>query len=141
MKHPESIADWLALCRQHEEAAKAIAENKVAAGQSIQHVGFAVECALKAYIWHVERFNQWPSRDARPDLYTHDLRKLRAIAGIQLDPAEPNAAHWHIVLQWDRNQGYDPKPMPRRVARSFVEAAFGSDGVATWLRLKLKNAS
>ena len=138
---PQSISDWLSLCHQHERAAKAIVEDKKACAQAVHHAGLAVECALKAYIWHVERFNQWPSKDGRPELYIHDLRKLRMTAGIPLNPGEATAPSWHIMLQWDRNQGYDPKPMPRKVARSFVDAAFGSDGVATWLRQKLMNAS
>ena len=138
---PRSISDWLALCRQHERAARAIVEDKQACAQAVHHAGFAVECALKAYIWHIQRFNQWPEKAARPDLYVHDLRKLTAIAGIELNSVEPTAPHWHVMLQWNRNQGYDPKPMPRKVARSYVEAAFGSDGVATWLRQQLKNAS
>lgn len=138
---PQSISEWLSLCRQHEHAARAIVDDRVACAQAVHHAGFAVECALKAYICHVERFNQWPTRDSRPDLYTHDLRKLVALARIELKSAEPTAPSWHVMLQWDRSQGYDPKPMPRKVARSFVEAAFGTEGVATWLRQKLTNAS
>jgi hypothetical protein len=41
------------------------------------------------------------------------------------------------VLQWDRGQGYDPSPMPRKVARSMIEAAFGDNGVVTWIRKTL----
>ena len=119
----------------------AIVEDKKACAQAVQHAGFAVECALKAYIWHQERFNQWPSRETRPDLYTHSLVTLRTVAGIKVDPTEPSAPHWHIMLQWNRNQGYDPRPMPRKVARSYVDAAFGADGVATWLRQKLTKSS
>lgn len=138
---PQSISDWLALCRQHERAALAIVEDKRACAQAVHHAAFAVECALKAYILHKERFNQWPSKGSRPDLYVHDLRALRRLAGVDVKPTEPTAPAWLVMLQWDRNQGYDPKPMPRKVARSYVEAAFGSDGVATWLRQQLKNAS
>ena len=137
MNHPQSISDWLSLCEQHERTALAIVEDKRACAQAVLHAGFAVECALKAYIWNRERFNQWPSKEARPDLYIHDLARLRQIAGIDVKPTEPTAPYWHTMLQWNRNQGYDPKPMPRKVARAYVEAAFGSDGVATWLRLKL----
>lgn len=138
---PQSISDWLALCRQHERTAFAIVDDKQACAQAVHHAAFAVECALKAYIWHRERFNQWPSKEARPDLYVHNLRALKNLAGIEVKTTEPTAPGWHVMLQWDRNQGYDPKPMPRKVAKGFVEAAFGSDGVATWLRQQLKNAS
>ena len=138
MADPDTIDGWLHLVRQHELAALTLAENKVAAAQGFHHAGVAVECALKAYIIKVERLNSWPSRDARPELYTHDLRALCKIAGVVLDTNSPTAPGWHLCFQWDRNQWYDPNPMPRRVARSMCEAAFGSNGVVTWIRQKLK---
>jgi hypothetical protein len=140
LSNPNSVADWLSLCKQHETAAKLMADDKSAAAQGFFHAGLAVECALKAYIWHLERFNRWPDKDARPDLYTHNLRLLKDAAKITLRTTDVNAPSWHIVLQWDRNQGYDPKPMPRKVARAMVEAVFGEDGVVTWLRQQLINA-
>lgn len=112
----------------------ALVENEATCAQAVFHAARATECALKAYIWRTERFNQWPSRRDRDELYTHDLRRLRSVAGIMVDPTEATAPSWHVMLQWDRNQGYDPKPMPSKVAQGFVEAAFGPDGVVTWLR-------
>jgi len=44
---------------------------------------------LKAYIMWKGRLNGWPDRDSRPELYTHDLRKLVGIAGIQLSTIDP----------------------------------------------------
>jgi hypothetical protein len=134
---PNSIEGWLQLSRSHEGSAKLLAENKDLAAQGFWHAGMAVECALKAYIFKKERFNDWPSKERRPDLWTHDLRELVKVAGIVLKPSDPTAAAWHVVLQWDRAQGYDPKPMPRKVARSMVEASFGPAGVATWIRQNL----
>ena len=134
---PQSPSEWLRLARQHEEAARALAENRVAAAQSYSHVGFATECALKAYIMWKERLNRWPDRGARGELYTHDLRKLLEISGIDQSTRDPIGPSWAVVLQWDREQGYDPAPMPRKVARSMVEAAFGEKGVVTWIRKTL----
>lgn len=133
MFDPASAEEWISLARQHEASAKALCENKGAAGQSVFHAGSAVECALKAYIMRKERLNGWPSKATRPDLYTHDLRVLKRIAGITVSVSDPVAPAWHVMLQWDRNQGYNPKPTPRKVARSYVEAAFGGLGVVTWL--------
>lgn len=138
---PKSIAEWLLLAKHHERVAVQMADDKLAAGQAAFHAGLAVECALKAYIWHRERFNQWPDKAARPDLHHHNLRKLRDVAGIKIKPTDSNAPSWHVMLSWDRSQGYDPKPMPRKVAKSYVEASFGTDGVVTWIRGQLKNAS
>lgn len=112
--------------------------DRLTRSQVIHHCGLAVECALKAYICARERFNEWPSQSSRRDLYTHDLRKLRTIAGIEIEPADALAASWHVMLQWDRAQDYDPKPTPKRVADSYFEAAFGTDGIATWLHQTLK---
>ena len=81
-----------------------------------------------------ERLNSWPDKGLRPELYTHDLRKLVRIAGIPLTSKDRVGPSWKVVLDWDRSQDYDPDPMPRRVARSMIEAAFGQDGVVTWIR-------
>jgi len=116
----------------------AMVDSKTAAAQAHYHAGLAAECALKAYIWHLERFNKWPEKDARPELWSHNLRALKDKAGILIKSTDSNAPCWHVVLQWDRNQGYDPKPMPRKVAKAMVDATFGTDGVVTWLRQNLK---
>ncbi len=137
MADPQSLEQWLSLAATHEASAKLLCEHKIAAGQALFHVGSATECALKALIMKRERFNGWPSQKARKDLYTHDLRVLAEIAGIEFNPSGPIAPGWHVVLAWDRNQGYDPKPMPRKVARAWVEAAFGEKGVVTWIRTTL----
>src|SRR5277367_3907104 len=124
----------MALTRQHEESARVLAENRLAAAQAYFHVGLATECALKAYIMWKERLNSWPDRVSRRELYTHDLRELVELAGIELRTTDPTGPSWAVVLQWDRSQGYDPNPMPRKVAGSMIEAAFGDDGVVTWIR-------
>ena len=111
--------------------------DRVAAPQALFHVGFAAECALKALIMSRERLNGWPSKASREELYTHDLRVLARIAGVNLSATDIHAPSWHLVLQWDRNQGYDPQRMPRKVAKNWVEAAFGPDGVVTWIKLTL----
>jgi hypothetical protein len=80
-----------------------------------------------------ERLNRWPERDSRPELYTHNLSKLVRIAGIVLSTNDPTGPSWAAVLQWDRGQAYDPERMPRKVARSMVEAGFGEKGVVTWI--------
>lgn len=137
MNDPNSVDEWLALAQQHEASARVLARSGRTAAQAFWHVGLAAECALKAYIMRVERLNSWPSKASRKELYTHDLKKLMAIADIVLSPADKTAPAWHVVLQWDRAQGYDPRPTPPRVARSMIEAAFGEDGVVTWLRSQL----
>ena len=133
----QSPREWLRLAEAEERAARALAEDRRLTAQAILHVGFAVEYALKAYIMHRERLNAWPSREARKDLYTHDIRKLKEIAGIDVDSRSPTGPAWFIMCQWDRGQAYNPKPPLRRVARDYIRAAFGEQGVVTWIRSTL----
>lgn len=134
MADPQTIEEWLRLAVQHELAAKELCGNPAAASMGHHHAGFVVECCLKAYIMHRERLNSWPSIAARRELYTHDLRRLAAIADITMSPLDELAPAWHVVLEWDRNQAYDPAHMPPKVAWAMYQAACGEKGVATWLR-------
>jgi hypothetical protein len=47
---------------QHEQSARVLAGDRVAAGQAYFHVGIAAESSLKAYIMWKERLNSWPDR-------------------------------------------------------------------------------
>ena len=125
------------MAQQHQSAADRIKDDPYLANLAVQHAGFCVEFLLKAMVMRHESQSTWPSRADRPELYTHGLQRLAALAGIDLDPDDAMAPYWHVVLQWQRNQGYDPQPMPKPVLESFLEAAFSPEGVATWLRSKL----
>lgn len=138
MSDPQSVEEWLMLVEQSEAAACLTIDNRLACSRGYQECGFAVEYMLKAYIMRKERFNSWPTREARKDLYTHDLRKLKAIAGITSQLDDPNLAEWLEVEEWDRSQGYSPKLMPRKKAKDFYESVFGKNGVVTWLRQNIK---
>ena len=137
MPDAATIGDWTALGDQCEFVARLIEPALGVSNITIQNAGFCVECLLKAHVMRQERLRVWPSRKQRPALYSHDLRLLVVLAGIMLDADDELAPSWHIVLQWDRNQGYDPDPVSEMVLSSFTTAAFGREGVATWLRQKL----
>ncbi|NRF12176.1 hypothetical protein [Agrobacterium pusense] len=137
MADPTSVDEWWSLVKQHEAAAKMLCDNRDAAKMGYDHAALAVECALKALIWHRERFNVRPSREERPELYSHNLRQLKDAAEIKVKHSDASAACWFVVLQWDRGQYYDPKRMPRKVARAMVDAAFGDVGVVTWVRKQI----
>ena len=47
--------------------------------------GYAIECALKAYIAAQLRENEIPDRAFVNDIYTHDLRKLIRLAGLEAE--------------------------------------------------------
>ena len=108
MSDPDTVDGWLRLAAQHEASARArpeknqpgaqpvihaalalegaLAEIKQTGAQAVFHAGLAVECALKAYIMRSERLNGWPSRDSRPELYTHDIRELRPDIRARAEP-------------------------------------------------------
>jgi hypothetical protein len=126
---------WWRRCEAKRVVAGRMVDDRKHCREAWIAAGFAVEFALKASICKRERFNAWPSRDSRPDLHQHDLKKLFEIAGIDLRaaPADTQAAI-RQVLDWNRKHDYDAKPMPRKVARSMFEAAFGGSGVVIWLK-------
>lgn len=141
MTDPDTVDGWLSLAGQHEEMAKLGCESRTAAQQGYFHAIMAVECALKALIWHNERFRSRPTLPQRPDLYSHNIRLLKENAAIKLKPSDPSGVSWAVVLSSDRGQYYDPKPMPRKIARQMVDAAFGEVGVVTWIRRTLNKSA
>lgn len=102
--------------------------------------GYAVECALKACIArHTRRF-EFPERDRVNTSYTHDLRTLVRVAGLQPDLEEwiqTNKAfqvNWGLVRDWSEQSRYDDSmtlPRARDLYRAVVERR---SGVMRWLR-------
>lgn len=103
------------------------------------HAGTSIECALKAVIMRKEGLNKWPDRNEPGNYWTHDLNKLRAKLGLKVDRKDPVAPNWAVMVTWSRQQDYTytPKPMPMKVASSYIDAAFGPDGVFQWVMSKL----
>lgn len=136
---PKTIDQWLALARQHEIVAHAVIEDRVAASQGYFHCAMAIEASLKALILSLERPNDVSAWLA--SVKTHDLRVLSKRAKIEMNPGSPLAPALFVALQWDREQGYDPRPMPRKVARAMQMATFGEKGIVTWIRSVLRTSS
>jgi hypothetical protein len=135
---PKGVAEWLAVARDFEAAAAAKhCDDKDTAKFGYDFSGLAIEAALKAYIWHIERPNENPSRDRFPAWYNHNIRALMRRAGIVISPKDPDAKSWQAALQWRHGQYYEPSRMQRKIAKSMQEAAFGSNGVVTWIRKNL----
>ena len=115
--------------------ALAMVDSKLHAHEAWMQAGSAVEYALKALIHRRERFNAWPSKSARPELHTHDLRKLCAMAGVDVRRVPRHLrGSLKTVLDWDRSHEYTGARMSRANARSMVEAAFADTGIVAWLR-------
>lgn len=123
----------MSLARRKEAAARALLDDRKQGATVWECAGFGVEFALKAIIAKKERFNEWPTAAAFPDLYTHNLRKLMVVAGVTLPANSVVAPHFATVLHWDRQHSYSANRVPRRVAKQMFEAAFGPDGVVAWI--------
>ena len=130
---PQSVGDWLTLGNRYRLDALLMKRNKQYAS-CWRETGFAVECFLKAAIMSKERWNRFPSRESRPDLYTHDLRRLLELLSIDLKTlhSHPVAPKLNTVLGWKRSHGYNPTAMSEKYASAIFEAAF-DDGVVEWL--------
>jgi hypothetical protein len=139
VSNPQSVEDWLSLVRRNCAAAHTLLLKNMTS-EAWNHAGFAIEAALKAAIMVYRRFNTWPSRGLRQDLYGHNLFHLLAEAGIDIKKLskDPVAYKLQTVLLWNRGDTYNPKAMPRRVAASMVEAACGSNGVRSWIGTRFR---
>jgi hypothetical protein len=115
--------------------AAATVDDRMACHEAWMAAGYAVEFALKALIMRRERLNGWPSKEARPELYTHNLRILFREAGLQTGSVPPELrGAVRTVLDWDRAHEYTSGRMSRANARSMVRAAFDRGGVVAWLQ-------
>lgn len=101
--------------------------------------GYAVECALKACIAKETREHDFPDRAVVNKSYTHNLRELIGVAGLQreLDRTVENdgdfAANWNLVKDWSEEARYQRHPESK--ARDYCAAVIDPEkGVLPWLR-------
>lgn len=128
----DSPDEWLALAEKSRQVALFALTMPDMGNVAWSHSGFACECLLKAAIMITERFNSWPSRSRRPDLYTHDLEKLAKLLNWKVGIEDEIAPSWAVVTQWRREAMYYPT-MNKVVANSLFDAVFGEKGVAKCL--------
>lgn len=129
-----SVQEWLTLAETYEAVASQSLGDPKTLTAAWSHAGFAVECALKAAIMRAQGLNAWPSRAARPDLYTHDLAALARALGMAVSHTDPVAPAWAVVLRWRREHMYC-SGVTRAVAVALHSAAFSEDdGVIPWIR-------
>ncbi|MEW6598475.1 MAG: hypothetical protein AB1429_13395 [Pseudomonadota bacterium] len=131
---PLDADGFLRLAERKRAAALALVDNSLAAGEAWMAAGYAVEFALKACVMRREGLGAWPAKKTRPELYTHNLRELFRLAGIELGSApEEVRAPLRTVLDWDRALEYNLTVISPAQARTMVAAAFGESGVVAWL--------
>lgn len=131
---PQSVADWIALGRRHQDGARDL---KKAKQFSLvwDHTGYAVECYLKAAIMKQKGWNRWPEARERRDLWCHECKPLLEELGVSLQgmARHPLAPKLSILLTWRRRHGYNPHPLPERYAEQIYDAAFSAEGVVEWI--------
>lgn len=101
--------------------------------------GYAVELALKACIAEAFQPRSIPDKRFVLDIYTHDLRNLVILAGLEADRLARSKAdarfaeHWETVRAWSESTRYDISD--ETTARSLVDALRDPDyGVFEWIR-------
>ena len=119
--------------------AKVLLDNEYYSG-AYYLLGYAVECALKACIAKQVQRHDFPNRQTVNDSYTHNLRALLKVSGLEIElrrerirnPAlDPN---WTIVDDWAVDSRYD-YAKDEVTTRDFYSAITArSNGVIPWLK-------
>jgi HEPN domain-containing protein len=100
--------------------------------------GYAVECALKAVVASEVKQGDFPDKKLADAVYTHDLPKLRRLAGLSEDVPRGQLTsgqnvNWLVAKDWRETSRYETKSETE--ARSlFTAVSDQTDGVFPWLR-------
>lgn len=101
--------------------------------------GYAVECAFKACIAKQFKRYEFPDKKRVNDSYTHDLKKLADLGGLDgaiLDHAGSDDSfrrNWNLVTEWSEKSRYETSDRAR--ARDLINAIMEADsGVMPWVR-------
>ena len=103
--------------------------------------GYAVECALKAcVIVYLMKTDEFPERRYSEQCWTHNLRELVRLAGLQtafdasLAVNPVLKTYWETVQEWDESSRYIRRT--RKESRSLFKAITDKNhGVLSWVQL------
>jgi HEPN domain-containing protein len=131
--------DLRELSRVRLKASKALLDLRFYDG-AYYLAGYAVECALKACIAKSTRRYEFPERDRVNKSYTHDLRELVKLEGLEDDRSarakvDPKfKEYWETVQDWSEQSRY--RRYPAVSAEALLEAAsHPQHGVISWIAL------
>jgi len=103
-------------------------------------LGYAVECAFKAYIAKQTKRHDFPDRKFVLDIYTHDLNKLLSVSGLEPEyrresKRNPNfELNRTIVKDWSEQSRYIAR-VSRAKAKDFRAAVVSRrSGILPWLQ-------
>lgn len=101
--------------------------------------GYTIECALKACISRKIRNNEIPEKKFIHDIYTHSLKELIKLAGLETDRIALErtnvnfATNWAIVKDWNESSRY--KIFNRNQATELYNSITSrSGGILQWIR-------
>jgi HEPN domain-containing protein len=102
-------------------------------------VGYAVECALKACLAKQRPQHDFPDRSESKQWYTHELRDLLKMAGLQValeidQTSDSLRANWtKVVSTWRPESRYYQQTQPM-AAEMFRAVSDTKEGVLQWLK-------
>jgi len=101
--------------------------------------GYAVECAIKACIAKQTLRYEFPDKIKAQASFTHDLKSLIGVAGLQVEMNRKAAAdaqfdiNWTIVKDWSEISRYETHTQ-MDAESLYIAVADRQHGVLRWLR-------
>lgn len=102
--------------------------------------GYSIECALKACIAKSTRRHEFPDKKQVDASYTHNLRELIRLAGLEGTFANLTRQskffreNWEVVEEWWEGSRYEEHTLAE--AKRLIEAiAARNHGVIRWIKL------
>jgi HEPN domain-containing protein len=101
--------------------------------------GYAVECALKACIAKATRRGEFPERKRVESSYTHDLRELVKVAGLEKSRLEQAGRDAEFRKNWEAIQSWTEQSRYQRHGAESAQKLLGAigdrrHGVFTWIK-------
>lgn len=101
--------------------------------------GYAVECALKACIAKQYKRHEFPDKKIVNDSYTHDLKKLAAIAKVDearlefSNSDEVFQKNWDLITLWSEESRY--RTADKAECKLLLDAIMEKNhGIMPWLK-------
>jgi HEPN domain-containing protein len=130
--------DLRSLARVRLKEARVLLKGKLFDG-AYYLAGYAIECALKACVASKTKRHDYPDKQTVADSYTHDLKTLLRVAGLNAELEQATVAdkalqaHWQVVLGWKEVSRY--QRTSGAMATALVRAVADTQhGVLRWLR-------
>jgi HEPN domain-containing protein len=101
--------------------------------------GYAVECGIKACIAKKTRRGDFPDKELALDSYSHNLRKLIKVAGLETqlerhrDHSPAFEQNWAVVVGWSEQSRYETNG-PGKAGAMLAAVSDRQHGVMRWIK-------